>query len=270
MGNVIIIILVSVTIVICLACSYVLFTYVLCSWANKEKIYSKKDFPLYAVIKEMGLQCLIFFAFPFEFIGSWRPYDAQTNKTAIILPGYTLTPIAYRKLFLMLRKHGVGYKIIRYKPFTGDLNLQVSTLNKVVSELVKKNPHHNITLIGHSMGGLIAKKAMTALEMEKNINLITLSTPHKGTKFGRFGFGVSSNQMIPNSSFINSITEFEKSRRLNIFSNGDNLICPKESLLTCSKNILVRNVTLHNSILFDDEALSLIKNNIIYGRTEVN
>ncbi len=58
------------------------------------------------------------------------------------------------------------------------------TLDKL-DKIVKKIPKGNeIFFVGHSMGGLVAKNYLCKNKPDINATLITLGTPHKGSKIG--------------------------------------------------------------------------------------
>ena len=68
----------------------------------------------------------------------------------------------------------------------GPISLAVEELDEIVKRVGRVFPNKSIALIGHSRGGLIARKFM-----EENIPgikvLITLSTPHAGSSLSRIG-----------------------------------------------------------------------------------
>jgi uncharacterized alpha/beta hydrolase family protein len=60
-----------------------------------------------------------------------------------------------------------------------------STLLKLKSKIDKMSDNDEIILIGHSMGGLVARLFLEKYEPQKNIKLITLGTPHKSSSLAK-------------------------------------------------------------------------------------
>ncbi|HDH04769.1 MAG TPA: alpha/beta fold hydrolase [Nitrospirae bacterium] len=68
----------------------------------------------------------------------------------------------------------------------GPISLAVEELDEIVKRVVRVFPDKSIALIGHSRGGLIARKFMEK-KMPGIKALITLSTPHAGSSLSRIG-----------------------------------------------------------------------------------
>lgn len=90
----------------------------------------------------------------------------------------------------------------------------------------------NISVIGHSMGGLTSRYFIEFLGGEKIVdNLFTLGTPHQGTKQAYLGlFSKGGRQMRPSSKFIKKLNKNGLSEKVNyiaLWSTKDFLISPK-------------------------------------------
>lgn len=127
------------------------------------------------------------------------------SNLVIFCPGYSGLPP--KKLNpLLYRFHREGWKTVsvNYRNFgRGDIT---STAERVVhvANLYRKDFDH-VALIGHSMGGLVARKALL---MDSTIgdSLVTLGSPHRGTQAANTAFwwlgGWSVGQMKPDSRFL--------------------------------------------------------------------
>jgi pimeloyl-ACP methyl ester carboxylesterase len=86
-------------------------------------------------------------------------------------------------------------------------------------------------LVAHSMGGLAARIWWTQDPTARRLHqLITIGSPHQGTRMANFGWGANARQMRPQSSWLaglHALQSAEQTRRTLCFhSDCDNLIFP--------------------------------------------
>ena len=88
----------------------------------------------------------------------------------------TLGAIPYTYLPLKLRLRSAGFEVVLYDyDWRGDLR----ALGAALAARLRADSARELALIGHSMGGLLARAAM-ALASERITRLIGLGTPHEG------------------------------------------------------------------------------------------
>lgn len=89
----------------------------------------------------------------------------------------------------------------RLHPATGDIDAHVETLRTAIvaagSDL--SVPVH---LVGHSMGGLVARAYLRRYGWDGIGAVVTLGTPHRGTPQAWFGSGEAASQMVPDSDWL--------------------------------------------------------------------
>ena len=95
----------------------------------------------------------------------------DSNVVALGAMNYT-----YLKLTLSLRKAGFDTILLDY-----DWRRDVSTLGTRLAERLASDGHDRIALVGHSMGGLVARAALTHDVGSRVSQVITLGTPHSGS-----------------------------------------------------------------------------------------
>ena len=116
-------------------------------------------------------------------------------------------------------EQGLGQRIIKAQPETSVLYLNYNTGRRIstngrefsalLQQLIVTHPGiSDITLIGHSMGGLVSRSALYYGEQAqqqwvKNQKLITLGTPHHGAVLERIGNTVQ--QTISKLPFAGSL-----------------------------------------------------------------
>lgn len=82
----------------------------------------------------------------------------------------------YLKITLSLRKAGFDAVLLDY-----DWRRDVATLGKLLAERIAADGRKNVGLVGHSMGGLVARAALTHPAGEQVSRLVMLGTPNSGS-----------------------------------------------------------------------------------------
>ncbi|MFJ5550777.1 esterase/lipase family protein [Streptomyces sp. NPDC093225] len=102
----------------------------------------------------------------------------------ILLHGFTDN----RSVFLLLRRaltaHGGRHvEALNYSPFTTDLRVAARLLGEHVEQVCARTGHDRVDLVGHSLGGLVARYYVQRLGGAERVRtVVTLGTPHGGTR----------------------------------------------------------------------------------------
>jgi pimeloyl-ACP methyl ester carboxylesterase len=83
---------------------------------------------------------------------------------------------SYLKFTLSLRKAGFDAVLLDY-----DWRRDIATLGKILADRIAADGHDEVALIGHSMGGLVARAALTHAAGKHVSQLIMLGTPNAGS-----------------------------------------------------------------------------------------
>ncbi|MEU5287647.1 alpha/beta fold hydrolase [Streptomyces sp. NPDC020755] len=124
------------------------------------------------------------------------PYKSTTPPKATALPvAATAAPpvvllhgfIDNRSVFVVLRRaltrHGHRHlEALNYSPLTRDIRTAAELLGRHVEEICERTGHSRVDVVGHSLGGLIARYYVQRLGGDRRVRtLVTLGTPHGGT-----------------------------------------------------------------------------------------
>src|SRR5882672_2374433 len=82
----------------------------------------------------------------------------------------------YLKLTLSLRVAGFDAVLLDY-----DWRCDIAALGKLLAARVAADGHENVAFVGHSMGGLVARAALTHSAGERVSQLVMLGTPNAGS-----------------------------------------------------------------------------------------
>ncbi|MEU5167285.1 esterase/lipase family protein [Streptomyces mutomycini] len=111
------------------------------------------------------------------------PTTAGDRPPVVLLHGF----IDNRSVFVLLRRslarHGWHHlESLNYSPLTCDIRTAAELLDRHVEEICARTGHREIDIVGHSLGGLIARYYVQRLGGDRRVRtLVTLGTPHGGT-----------------------------------------------------------------------------------------
>ncbi|MEU5213478.1 alpha/beta fold hydrolase [Streptomyces sp. NPDC020742] len=112
------------------------------------------------------------------------PTEGRAHPPVLLLHGF----IDNRSVFVLLRRsllrHGWRHvEALNYSPLTCDLRKAAELLGRHVEEVCARTGHRRVDVVGHSLGGLIARYYVQRLGGESRVRtLVTLGTPHSGTR----------------------------------------------------------------------------------------
>jgi triacylglycerol lipase len=135
-----------------------------------------------------------------------------------------------------------------------------------VEKVMAESQSDQVDLVGHSMGGLVVRSYLTEDSARAKIRrVVTLGSPHRGSKLAVFGLGQAVKEMVPGSTFLESLNQGvqipEGRRFYAIYTIVDNMILPNESAkLTWDgvKNLETRIVN-HVGLVFCKHTARLVK-----------
>jgi triacylglycerol lipase len=156
-----------------------------------------------------------------------------------------------RSIFTLLRRHlrrrGFGRVwTINYRIWTTDLRDAARQLAASVEAICEQTGYDRIHVIGHSMGGLVARYYVQCLGGDERVHtLVTLGTPHHGTRAARlFPRGVC-RQLTPGSEVVAELAEPAagcQTRFVSFWSDIDALMSPKQAAILDHPDLAARNI----------------------------
>ncbi|MCK5825668.1 MAG: alpha/beta fold hydrolase [Desulfuromusa sp.] len=216
--------------------SYIIYWYEY-SNAHSDSVtnrFSWKNFKLIItlVISEVFFNSITIMLIPVGFFRSKAA--AQRGETPILLlHGLFVNQSCWFWFKRQLQQQ--GYKNVVTMNLTGGHNEKVLTelLAKRVDELCLQLGVNKVHLVGHSMGGMIARNYVQLRGgADKVDQLICLGSPHHGSKLATFAIAPLGQLLIPDSDFLqrlNSAPVPEKLQLTNIYTNKDDMVLPNSN-----------------------------------------
>lgn len=146
-----------------------------------------------------------------------------------------------------LHKRGFGRTLtFSYNALPADLREPAAELRDVIAALVSEAGYERIHVVGHSLGGLVARYAVQRLGADRHVHtLVTLGTPHRGTEPARWIPLPVVRQLRPDSEILTELAGPAPgcaTRIVAIWSDFDEVIHPSENARLEHPDLVVRNV----------------------------
>jgi len=234
---------------------YVVVWYESVNFKNKaDDRQWRKQIRLLPVIKGVLIESLsLFFLLittPLQFYFDRIPKHPQKGSHSPILfvHGWGCGSHAFLIIYLFLKHHGFkNLYFLSYRPIFSDAAILAKQVAEKVDDVLQKTGAEKVTVISHSMGGVLTRYAIKSLGVGEAIGkLITLGSPHMGSRVSAFvPIGKNTLQMSYKSEFLveladNTMTPGE-TEYVSIYSDFDNFIIPQDSsdLGSDAKNIKI-------------------------------
>lgn len=227
-----------------------------------EKLASEEKFGVFSFIVSYVKEVFSFFfllllwILGFTSLESFLPRrKSDVSIPVFLIPDFVLTKSSMYVLFLMLRNRGFeNIFILNPLPFFGKIEEIADNISKNIKEICEVLGKNEIVLIGHSVGGVLAKY-ISHKEDELGLKVskcITLGTPHMGTKLAYlFPFAQSVKQVRPNSPLIKLLYD-RSGRTFSIIGEFDQFVFPPGD-----NQVILKNFG-HFSILFSSEVVDAV------------
>lgn len=146
-----------------------------------------------------------------------------------------------------LRRRGFGRVItMNYPVFTSDVRSAARALGEQVEALCADTGYERVHVVGHSMGGIIARYYIQRLGGDARVHtLVTLGSPHHGTRAAHLLPQKICRQLRPGSDLMTELAEPApglRTRFVSFWTDLDQLIVPKQSARLDHADLAVRNV----------------------------
>ncbi|GAA2414127.1 alpha/beta fold hydrolase [Streptomyces glaucosporus] len=177
--------------------------------------------------------------------------EAQERPPVLLLHGFIDNRSAFTLLRRSLARNGWrNVHALNYSPLTCDIRRAAERLAECVDEIRKATGRHRIDIVGHSMGGLIARYYVQRMGGDTRVRtLVTLGTPHSGTRVAPL---MSAHpivrQLRPGSDVIKELAAPAphcRTRFVAFWSDLDQLMVPVETARIDHPDLDACNIRIH-------------------------
>lgn len=221
--------------------TYSFFWYENSGYARRRAIAnSGKSLPklmIQGVICSIASVILAVVCFPTGFVRAlWRPKALSSSQPVIVLV-HGLYHNASAWLFLRRRLRKAGFAnvfAVNYGSFFTNFEAALEKLQTAIRRCRPASSNQPLIIIGHSLGGLLARVYAERSGAEDSpAVVITLGTPHRGSRMAAFGVGRLAASLMYEGPLIVELEEKAQAMPcggISLFSPADALVLPAEGL----------------------------------------
>ncbi len=218
---------------------------------------------IWLLIQETACLLLTILLRPFGWFHSRLQATEQGTRPPVILL-HGLLQNRSCLFWLQYRLNAAGYQqvVSISTPPWRDLETLTEELAKKVAEIRIKLKADKVLLIGHSMGGMIARNYVQNRGGAAYVQgMVTLGTPHHGSKLAPFALSTMGKTLLPGSAFLNQFNNVswpKETPAISIYTRYDNIVLPAESARMDGAQPVELDGMGHTSLLFHPRSLQAV------------
>ena len=188
-------------------------------------------------MRELAAFCLLFTVImPFErfFMGADRLGRSEEGRLPVLLiHGYQCNRGFWLWLRSRLARAGHIVATISLGPVFNDIDGYADQVSQRIEAVCAETGAGKVILVGHSMGGLASRAYLRRFGNARVAKLVTLGSPHRGSRLALLGLGENGRQMVPGSAWLAAINAPGAAplppAAVSIYSCQDNYVMPQDS-----------------------------------------
>lgn len=199
---------------------------------------------------------------PFErfWLGADRLRPAPERSPLLLIHGYQCNRGAWYWLRSRLEVAGWIVATHNLEPVLADIDRYADGLACRIDQVLANTGGDKVILVGHSMGGLAARAYLRRFGAGKVERIITLGSPHHGSRLALLAWGPNGRQMHIGSAWLKELAGVPlPPGSVSIYSAHDNQVMPQRE---CSELAGARNIALsgisHLGLLFSPVVLKTL------------
>ncbi len=194
---------------------------------------------------------------PMGFLGDrLRAGDNEEGRPLILVHGYAMNRASFLALAARLAKGGIG-PIYGFEYWSlSKVSSSSRRLDHYIEEICLRHGCEQVDVVGHSMGGIVARYYLTlgaGRDRDRVANLITLGSPHGGSVFSMFGIGQPNKQLRPRAAFLERLSAADppaNTRVAFVWSKADAMVGTAEQACWPGVEEIVYDNLGHISLLY--------------------
>ena len=198
-----------------------------------------------------GLIVLFSVIQPFEafWVGPDHLGKAAGRPPLLLIHGYQCNRGFW--FWLRPRLEAAGWTVATHnlEPVWAGIDDYLQDIERRIDEVLAATGAQRVILVGHSMGGLVLRAYLRRYGSARVAHIVTLGSPHQGTRLAPLGLGRNACQMRPGSPWLAALASPGAvplpPGSVSIFSCHDNYVFPQRtcSTLQGAANVIVGGIS---------------------------
>jgi triacylglycerol esterase/lipase EstA (alpha/beta hydrolase family) len=200
------------------------------------------------------------------------PAPAQAALPIVLVHGVLCNAGVWTSVLQKLAAANIGpVYALSYGPPLHSIAVFSAQLERLIDRACAETGAQRVIVVGHSMGGLVARDLLRSFGSAKVARVVTLGTPHHGSGFAWIAPGACLAQMRPGSTWLAALPPAPASPPfVSLWSPHDSMVTPQTScLLEGATNVAFLGIG-HNALLSDDGVFARVVEEIHAARQDVD
>lgn len=193
----------------------------------------------------------------------WLPDTAQPvplgRVPVLLVHGYICNYRVWDKVALALRRAGHPVLAITLEPLFTSIDEYTPKIQQAVLQLQQATGAARVALVGHSMGGLVIRAWLRRHGSAAVAKIITLGTPHQGTRIAAWSPTTNTAQMAWQSAWLQALqaSEGPAARQLMhiALTQHDNIVYPQREQVLQGAVVTEFEGVGHLELCLDDRVI---------------
>lgn len=159
------------------------------------------------------------------------PAPGAAALPVLLVHGYICNHRVWDDVSTALRRAGHPVLAIDLEPLFTSIDDYVGQVEQAAAQLLTTSAASELALVGHSMGGLVIRAWLRAHGTARVARIITLGSPHQGTRLANASITANGAQMVWHSHWLQALQHSESctTRRLMhiALTQHDNVVYPQ-------------------------------------------
>jgi pimeloyl-ACP methyl ester carboxylesterase len=199
---------------------------------------------------------------------------AGTAAPVVLIPGIYCNAAVWRSIARRLAARGMKNLVaVTLEPPLASIDALAHQLAGEIERICEATQAAQVVLVGHSMGGLIARAYLRDHGAARVARVITLGSPHHGSALARLAIGANGAQLRPGNPWLAALNATEHAPPpvpiVSLFTWNDNFVAPQDSaILAHATNIPFVGVG-HLTLLFSAAVAQRLYDELRAGTTRL-
>jgi len=195
---------------------------------------------------------------------AWLPTTAQPGQAArvpvLLVHGYICNYRVWDKVAQALHQAGHPVLAITLEPLFTSIDDYTAKIQQAVQQLQQATGAAQVALVGHSMGGLVMRAWLRQHGSATVAKIITLGTPHQGTRIAAWSPTTNAAQMAWHSAWLQALqaSESPATRQLMhiALTRHDNIVYPQREQVLEGAAVTEFEGVGHLELCLDDRVIA--------------